>query len=108
MGVRALLEHVMTSKVGEQATFTETARAFAKAGYLSARQADSLSAILDAGHAANHRGWQPSHTDLNTLLDITESIIATVYVHTEKVEALRKKVPPDTRPKALPAAVPKK
>jgi hypothetical protein len=97
MGIRALLEHVMISKVGDQGTFVKHVEAFVGAGYLPAKQAESLSAILDAGHATIHRGWQPSDADINTLLDITESILATVYIHTGQVEALRKKVPPNQR-----------
>src|SRR5205823_3528836 len=76
MGIRAALEYVMIEKIGDQHTFKDKVDAFVVAGYLSVRQALNLQSILDAGHAAIHRGWEPTMNDVNTLLDITESIIA--------------------------------
>jgi Domain of unknown function (DUF4145) len=94
MGVRALLEKVMIEKVGDAGTFKETLSRFTQEGYVAARQAHVLEAILEAGHASTHRGWVPSIADLNSLLDVTESVIETVYFHEDKAEALRKSVPP--------------
>jgi hypothetical protein len=93
MGIRALLEHVMIEKVGDLGKFGRHVQAFQQAGYLPAKQAESLETILDAGHATIHRSWKPAKGDIQTLLDITESIIETVYIHGRRVEALRKRVP---------------
>lgn len=70
-----------------------------KAGYLSTRYAGSLDSILQAGHAAVHRGWEPTEADIATLLDITETVIATAYVHEERAQALEKRVPKRGKPK---------
>jgi alpha-D-ribose 1-methylphosphonate 5-triphosphate diphosphatase PhnM len=94
MGIRATLDAVMVDKVGDQVTFKDTADAFEKAGYLSVRQRGHLDAILEAGHAAIHRGWEPTDDDIITLLDIAESIIETAYLHEQAAKTLDGKVPP--------------
>lgn len=96
MGIRAVLENVMKEKVGDR-TFKELIDEFQKAGYVSTRQAGTLDSILEAGHAAIHRDWEPTEEDINALLDITESIVETAYIHESHAQNLDKKVP--KRPK---------
>jgi hypothetical protein len=97
MGIRAVLELVMRNNVGEQATFTALVDKFQNAGHLSTRQAHSLNSILEAGHAATHRAWEPTDKDITTLLDITEAVIATTYLHEKAAQALEAGLP--SRPK---------
>jgi hypothetical protein len=92
MGIRAALENVMKEKVGDR-PFKVLVDEFQKAGYLSIRQALNLGSIIEAGHAAIHRGWEPTDEDIHTLLDITESIIQTVYLHEDRARELDKRVP---------------
>jgi len=96
MGIRALVEQVMIDKVKDQGTFGKNLTAFEQAGYISSRQAAALADILDAGHATMHRGWVPSQEDLGTLLDVTETMIETVYFHEGKAALLKRRVPPRT------------
>lgn len=98
MGIRATLETIMRGKVGSQRTFRALVDEFQKAGYLSVRQAGSLDSILEAGHAATHRDWEPTDQDIATLLDITEAVIATVYLHESRATALEANLPKRTRP----------
>lgn len=93
MGIRAALEGVMIEKVGDNRSFENNMDTFEKAGYLSVRQRGTLEHILEAGHAAMHRGWEPTHNEIATLLDITESIIEEVYLHEHQAECLAKVVP---------------
>lgn len=99
MGIRATLERVMIDKVGDHGLFIKNLDEFEKVGYLSARQRTVLDTILDAGHASIHRGWEPTKDDIRTLLDITESVIESVYLHEASAERLEKTVP-----KRLPKA----
>ena len=78
MGIRATLENVMKEKVGDR-PFKALVNEFQKAGYLSTRQALGLDVIIEAGHAAIHRGWKPTDEDVSTLLNITETLIELVY-----------------------------
>jgi hypothetical protein len=59
MGIRTVVEIVMIEKVGERNNFKLLVDAFQNAGYLSLRQAGTLDSILEVGHAAIHRGWEP-------------------------------------------------
>ena len=93
MGARALLEHIMVSKVGDQGTFIKNLDAFQEQGYLSAKQREVIEPILEAGHAAMHRGFHPGIEDVNTVIVITESLVETTYVHSEKVSKLKGRVP---------------
>jgi hypothetical protein len=97
MGIRATLENVMKEKVGDR-PFKALVDEFQKAGYLSTRQALSLDSIIEAGHATIHRGWVPSREDIDTLLDITESLIETVYLHEDRARALDQRVPRREKP----------
>jgi Domain of unknown function (DUF4145) len=94
MGVRSLLEKVMVSKTGDQGTFSKNIAEFEKLGYISSIQRKRLETILEAGHAAMHRTFTPSMKDVITLVDLTEHIVETVYLHEGKVEELKKRVPP--------------
>jgi hypothetical protein len=94
MGVRSLLEKVMISKTGDQGSFGKNITEFEKLGYVSRIQRERLETILDAGHAAIHRTFTPSTEDIITLVDFTEHIVETVYLHEGKVEKLKKRVPP--------------
>ncbi len=97
MGIRAALENVMKEKVGDH-KFVVMVDKFQEAGYLSVRQAFTLNSLLDAGHAAVHRDWEPTDEDISILLDITETVIETVYLHEAKAQALDERVPKRPKP----------
>lgn len=94
MGVRSLLEKIMVSKTGDLGSFLKNIAEFERLGYVSRIQRERLEAILEAGHAAIHRTFKPSKKDIITLVDLTEHIVETVYLHDAKVTALKKRVPP--------------
>lgn len=93
MGIRAALEGVMIDKVGDKNNFKANMDAFQEADYLSVRQRGHLEVILQVGHAAMHRAWNPTSNDVKVLLDITESIIQAVYLHDQSTDALDRKTP---------------
>jgi hypothetical protein len=94
MGIRALLEQIMVTKCGDRGTFNKNLDAFQTDGYVSPVQRERLKTVLEVGHAAIHRGYKPSKEDLMTLVDLTEVIVQTFYLHGSKVEDLKKKIPP--------------
>lgn len=93
MGIRALIEHIMIKKAGDKGSFAKNLDSFAAQGLISLSQEDILNTILEAGHATMHRAYSPSTEDLHTCMDITESIIASVYIHPEKAKILKTKIP---------------
>jgi hypothetical protein len=94
MGARATLEHVMIDKVGDVGNFTVKMDEMEKDGYLSRRQRMDLDTILEAGHATIHRGWKPTDEQISTVLDITERLIESTYIHNERAARLAQAVPP--------------
>jgi hypothetical protein len=98
MGVRALLERIMISKAGDQGGFAKNIAKFEELGHVSKLQCQRLEAILEAGHAAIHRAYKPSMKEVVTLLDITEHIVESVFLHEAKIEELKKKVPARVKP----------
>lgn len=93
MGIRALLEHIMINKAGDQGSFSKNIDSFAAEGYISLSQEEILKTILEAGHATIHRYYSPSTEDLHTCMDIAESIVASIYIHPEKANKLKDKIP---------------
>jgi Domain of unknown function (DUF4145) len=98
MGIRALLEQIMISKSGDHGTFAKNIAEFERLGHVSKLQRERLEAILEAGHAAIHRAYKPKIKDVITLLDITEHIVESVFLHEAQIEALKKRVPARVKP----------
>jgi hypothetical protein len=99
MGIRALIEQVMVQKVGDKGAFAKNLDAFQQSGYISLVQRDALNDILDVGHAAIHRAYEPKPKDIQIALDITEGVLAAIFVHADAAKQLSEKVPP--RPKKI-------
>jgi hypothetical protein len=97
MGIRALIEQVMIHKVGDNGSFGKNLDAFQQAGYISLVQRDALNDILDAGHAAIHRAYEPKTKDIEIGLDITEGVLAAIFVHADAAKEVSARVP--ARPK---------
>ena len=101
MGARAIVDHIVTSKAGDKGSFVEKLTRICEKGLITKTQVDVIAAAFDAGSAAAHRGYSPTETDLNTLLDITESLLQQIYVDPMRqsrqaaaVADLKSKLPP--------------
>jgi hypothetical protein len=88
MGIRALLEQVMVSTVGDRGSFEKQLDAFEEAGHISFIQRDAIKATLEVGHAAMHRAYQPTEEDLKVALDIVEGVMAPLYHHRKEAEKI--------------------
>ena len=93
MGTRAVLETIMVSETGGRGKFQKNMDAFLEGGYLSLRQRHTVEAILEAGHATIHRRWKPTSANVSALMDITESVIETTYLHEPRARDLEAVVP---------------
>jgi Domain of unknown function (DUF4145) len=93
MGIRALIEQMMIHKAGDKGSFAKNLDAFQQAGYVSLVQRDALNDILDAGHATIHRAYEPKAKDIQIALDITEGIIAAIFVHADAAKKVSERVP---------------
>lgn len=89
----------MITKAGDLGTFVQNIAAFEKLGFVSSKQRERLEAILEAGHATIHRAYEPTRDDVVTLVDLTEHIVQTVYLHEPRIVELKKRVPARTKKK---------
>jgi Domain of unknown function (DUF4145) len=94
MGIRALFEQMMISKVGDKGSFGNNVNAFLDGGWISPIQRDAMNDILEVGHAAIHRSFKPNERELSTALDIIESIFAAIYLHGEAAAEIADRIPP--------------
>jgi len=95
LGIRALVEQIMIGQVGEQGSLGKNIDAFFAAGHVASRdQGHFRSTLIGLGDAAMHRGYTPKVQDIHTLLDMTESLIASIFVHPERAENVRARIPP--------------
>ena len=94
MGIRALLEKIMIDKVGDKGNFRSNLDAFQGAGFISESQREVIEPVLDAGHATIHRGFKPNKKDVGLLMDITESVIESIYINAYRAKGFKEKIPP--------------
>jgi hypothetical protein len=100
MGTRALVDMLMLEKVGDSGGFREKLKKFESAGYVSAKGREVLDVVLDLGSAAAHRGHASSGSEVQSVIDIVEDILRTVYVYPKVVEKLKDATPQRIRTKA--------
>ena len=84
MGIRALFEHMMISKIGDHKSFKSNLQEFQSKGFISKIQREAVKHILEAGHAAIHRSHTPSQGELVAALEIVEGLIETLYINPDK------------------------
>ena len=90
MGIRSLLETVMIEKVGDSGLIGTNVKNFIAQGYIAPKHEDIFRLQVEAGHAGMHRNYVPTKEELEVLLNITESLIETVYVNPYQAEKLKK------------------
>jgi hypothetical protein len=93
MGIRAVLELVMIEKVGDQRGFKATLAEFEKNGFVSKSQRELIEPVLEAGHAAIHRDFNPPQNVVVTLLDTTEQIVASIYINPSRLAEIAGRLP---------------
>jgi len=99
MGARALIDMAILREVGDVGSFAKKLKAMETAGFLSAKNREVLTAALDVGSAASHRGHCPKAKHLQHVMDIVENLLQSTVLR--KVTAELKKGTPK-RPGAKP------
>ncbi len=93
MGARAIIETAMVSKVGDKRTFASHLKAMEAAGLLSKSAVTFLEVALDAGSASMHRAHRPSRQDLDTVMDIVENFLQSLFVLEKATKDLKASTP---------------
>ena len=102
MGARTLVDMLMVDKVGDVGTFDVKLKKLEGLGVISRNNREVLSAALDVGHAAAHRGHAPNANDVNAVMDIVENLLHAVYVLPDMAKGLQKTTPPRLAKKTTP------
>lgn len=104
MGIRAIIDFVVTSKACDKGTFADKLGRMFDDGLITDIQLKVVEAAFDAGSAAAHRGYRPTRDDVYLLLDIAEVLLERFYIspvrdrrRAKAVEELRLRTPRRTR-----------
>lgn len=93
-GTRILLDRVMVLLIGENAGgFADKLTAMANKGIIGAEDRELLAAMIDAGHAASHRGYRPPREHLETILDTIENLLHRKFVLQSAAAEIRAATP---------------
>ena len=92
-GSRTLLDRLMVLIVGDKGNFEKGLSALLDEGKISKHERDILAPVLQAGHAAAHRGWAPTQQQIKTILDTVEGLIHRLLVLPKLAEELEEAVP---------------
>ena len=77
--------------------FNKGLKALHEQGFVSSKNVQFLTAALDAGSAAAHRGYVGNTEEVNAVMDIVENLLQSVYALEDLAEQLEKSTPPPTR-----------
>lgn len=100
IGARTALDIILNEKVKDIGGFAQKLKELRSQGFISEPEYQMLSAVVEAGNAAAHRGYSPKKSDLVLVMDILESIIFKLYIQegievelTKRAQELKTKVP---------------
>jgi len=97
MGIRSVMDRVMTMHVGDFGGFEQKLDALVKKDIISGGQRDLFDTVIEGGSAAAHRGYKPPWDLLDNMLAVMEYLIHQTYISGPMLEAAKKHIPP--RPK---------
>jgi hypothetical protein len=94
MGARAVLDWMIVEIVGDVGSFEKKLKALEEGRHISRKGREILEAALDAGSAAVHRGYAPSGKRVQSVMDIVENLIHSIYVLGKVAVEIKKSTPP--------------
>jgi hypothetical protein len=80
MGTRAIVDGMLNNLIGDIGNFQDKLSKAVDGGHLTIEQRKVIDAAVQVGHAASHRGFQPSIQQLTDVLDIVEHVLVDRYV----------------------------
>jgi len=93
MGTRTLLDVMLLEMLGDIGGFGTKLQEAVSRGFFTANQRDSIRAAVEVGHAAIHRGFKPTESQLSVVLDIVEHTLMGHYVLAGSSGRLSREVP---------------
>ncbi len=92
-GSRTLIDRLIVLTVGDKGNFAKGLAALQDEGKISQHEREILDPVVQAGHAAAHRGWAPTKEQLAIILDTVEGLIHRLLVLPKLAEELEEAVP---------------
>lgn len=92
MGTRTLVDMFMSDQLGDIGGFAQKMQKLESEGLISKPNKVVLDAVLEAGHAAAHRGHKAKSNEVNQVMDIVENLLQS-YVLKHAAENLKSKTP---------------
>lgn len=92
-GSRTLIDRLIVLTVGDKGNFAKGLAALLAEGKISLHERDILEPVVQAGHAAAHRGWAPTKEQIAIILDTVEGLIHRLLVLPKLAEELEEAVP---------------
>lgn len=94
MGTRAIVDVVLTDKLGDAGGFGQKLKKAKDEGWITESHFKVLDAAIEAGNAAAHRAYKPDIKQLNLVLDIVEHLIQSLHVLEASAQRISAKTPP--------------
>ena len=94
MGARALIDLMLADMLTkDKDTFEQKLDKAVEAGLIGASQKTKLAIAIEAGSAASHRGFAPTLSQVEDVLEIVETNLKDRYVVQAASDRLREKIP---------------
>lgn len=93
MGLRALLESIILDHIDDRGVFKGNIEEFVNRGFMTSKQADVVSSVVDAGNAAVHRAYFPNREDILLCVEVVKHLAHGVYILGPQVDELAAKTP---------------
>jgi hypothetical protein len=95
IGVRTAFDRATESLgIDPSLSFADKLKKTESAGHVGKNEKDALAVLVDAGSAAAHRGWRPTHDDLTAMINALESFLQREFVTNRRLAAIKSSVPP--------------
>jgi hypothetical protein len=93
MGIRALIDLVALSTVGDVGSFPQKLEALEQHGSISKVDKELLAVVIDAGSAASHRALFLEAPQLRHMMDCVEHLLWRLFASKALTQALREVIP---------------
>ncbi|MCH7889306.1 MAG: DUF4145 domain-containing protein [Proteobacteria bacterium] len=94
MGIRSVMDHVMTYLVEDIGGFEKKLDALVEKKIISDKQRELYDTVIEGGSAAAHRGYKPPWALLENMLELMEFLINQSYISGPMLEAAKVHIPP--------------
>jgi uncharacterized protein YutE (UPF0331/DUF86 family) len=99
-GIRTAIDLIISDKIGDYGTYKQKIDLLIANNIVTKEDREIIDAVIDAGSASAHRGFQPDKELINHMVEITEQIIYRICIEPidrssliRKAKALKLRIP---------------